>query len=281
MHLNDLASTLRWASVQLARHADRPQVEAEVLLSHLLDQPRTYLWAHPEAELTPQQATDYAVWVRRRAAGEPLPYITGQIEFFGLTFAVTPDVLIPRPETETVVETALDWLNAHPVATAVDVGTGSGCIAVALAAHAPSLRLYAMDVSPAALQVARANAERHNVEERITFLEGDLLEPLAEPADLILSNPPYVANDDWDALPLSVQQEPRMALLSGVDGLDAIRRLLQQACTRLAPGGLMLVEIGERQGEAAQALAQAAFPKADVAILPDLTGKDRVLKIAK
>jgi release factor glutamine methyltransferase len=251
-----------------------------MLLAHLLDQPRTYLWAHPEAPLTSEQAATYAEWVQRRAAGEPLPYITGQIEFLGLTFIVTPDVLIPRPETETLVEAALDWLKAHPAATAVDVGTGSGCIAVALATHAPSLRLYAVDVSPAALQVARANAERHNVEERITFLEGDLLAPLSEPVDLILSNPPYVANDEWDALPLSVQQEPRMALLSGVDGLDAIRRLLQQARTRLASGGLMLVEIGERQGEAAQALAQAAFPKVDVAILPDLAGKDRVLEIA-
>lgn len=280
MSLDDLVATLRWASAQLSLHTDRPHVEAELLLAHLLHQPRAYLWAHPEAALTPQQAADYAAWVQRRAAGEPLPYITGQIEFFGLTFAVTPDVLIPRPETETLVETALDWLKAHPDAVAVDVGTGSGCIAVALTVHAPSLRLYATDISPAALQVARANAERHNVAERITFLEGDLLTPLPEPLDLILSNPPYVADDEWDALPLSVQQEPRLALLSGADGLDAIRRLLAQAPTRLNPGGLLLVEIGERQGEAAQALAQAAFPQAAVSILPDLAAKDRVLKIA-
>ncbi len=275
----NLAVVLRWASAYLSAHTDRPHVEAELLLAHLLDCPRVYLWAHPEALLTPQQAADYATSVRRRAAGEPLPYITGQIEFFGLTFTVTPDVLIPRPETETLVEAALDWVQAHPDAVAVDVGTGSGCIAAALAVQAPSLRLYATDISPAALRVARANAERHNVAERITFLEGDLLAPLPEPVGLIVSNPPYVADDEWDALPLSVQQEPRLALLSGADGLDAIRRLLAQAQTRLQPGGLMLIEIGERQGEAAQALAQAAFPKADVAILPDLAGKDRILKI--
>lgn len=280
MLLNDLTATLRWASAQLAPYIDRPQVEAELLLVHVLAQPRAYLWAHPEAILTPQQAADYAAWVQRRAAGEPLPYITGQIEFFELMFTVTPDVLIPRPETETLVEAALDWVKAHPDAVAVDVGTGSGCIAVALAVHAPSLRLYATDISPAALQVARANAERHNAAERITFIEGDLLAPLPEPVGLIVSNPPYIAENEWDALPLSVLQEPRLALLSGADGLDAIRRLLAQAQTRLRPGGLTLVEIGERQGKAAQALAQAAFPNAAVAILPDLAGKDRVLKIS-
>lgn len=278
--MDDLTTVLRWASAQLATCTDRPQVEAELLLIHVLVQPRAYLWTHPEAALTPQQAADYAACVHRRAAGEPLPYITGQIEFFGLTFGVTPDVLIPRPETETLVEAAQDWLRARPDAVAVDVGTGSGCIAVALAVHAPSLRLYATDISPAALQVARANAEQHNVAERIAFLEGDLLAPLPESVDLIVSNPPYVADDEWDVLPLSVRQEPRTALLSGMDGLDAIRQLLVQAQTHLQSGGLMLVEIGERQGKAAQALAQAAFPTADVMILPDLAGKDRVLKIA-
>lgn len=277
--LNNIASALLWASFVLPVHTDRPHVEAELLLAYLLDQPRAYLWAHPEAALTPQQATDYATCVQRRAAGEPLPYITGQIEFFGLMFTVTPDVLIPRPETETLVEAALAWLTAHSDAVAVDVGTGTGCIAVALAVHAPSLRLYATDISPAALRVARANAERHDVAERITFLEGDLLMPLPEPVNLIVSNPPYVADNEWDALPLSVRQEPRLALLSGADGLDAIRRLLAQAQPRIVPGGLILVEIGERQGVATQALARAAFPRADVSILSDLAGKDRVLEI--
>ncbi|HQK15563.1 MAG TPA: peptide chain release factor N(5)-glutamine methyltransferase [Anaerolineae bacterium] len=278
--MDDLATALRWAGAQLSLHADRPQVEAELLLAHILNQPRTYLWAHPEASLTPQQAADYAACVQRRATGEPLPYITGQIEFFGLLFTVTPDVLIPRPETELLVETALEWLKAHSDAVAVDVGTGSGCIAVALAVHAPTVRLYAIDVSSPALRVVRANAERHNVAERITFLEGDLLMPLPEPADLILSNPPYVAEGEWDMLPVSVQREPRTALLAGADGLDAIRGLLTQAQTRLKSGGLMLVEIGERQGAAAHSLARVAFPDADIVILPDLAGKDRLLGIA-
>ncbi len=280
MPFDDLAAALRWAGDQLAPHADRPQTEAELLLAHLLHQPRTYLRAHPEAILTPQQAADYVAYVQRRAAGEPLPYITGQIEFFGLLFAVTPDVLIPRPETEILVEAALNWVKAHPDAVAVDVGTGSGCIAVALAVHAPTLRLYATDISAAALQVARANAERHTVAQRIAFLEGDLLTPLPEPVDLILSNPPYVAEGEWSTLPLSVQREPRAALLAGVEGLDAIRRLLTQAQTCLKPGGRMLVEIGERQGTAVRSLAQAAFPTAHIVVFPDLAGKDRLLSIA-
>ncbi|HQE93248.1 MAG TPA: peptide chain release factor N(5)-glutamine methyltransferase [Anaerolineae bacterium] len=280
MPLDDLAAALRWASALLASQTDHPHMEAELLLAHLLNQPRTYLYAHPEVQLAAEQAATYAEWVQRRAAGEPLPYIIGQIEFFGLLFAVTPDVLIPRPETETLVGTALRWIGARPHATAVDGGTGSGCIAVALAVHAPSLHLYATDISPAALRVARANAERHRVAGRITFLEGDWLTPLPQPADLVVSNPPYIAADEWDTLPFSVRQEPQLALLAGADGLHAIRRLLRQAPTRLAPGGLMLVEIGERQGAAALALARTTFPQAAVAILPDLAGKERVLQIA-
>ena len=148
-----------------------------------------------------------------------------------------------------------------------------------LAVHAPALRVTAIDISAAALNVARTNAERHNVSKRITFLEGDLLAPLPEPVDLIVSNPPYVTEDEWDALPISVQQEPHLALLAGTDGLDVIRRLLQQARQKLRPGGVMLVEIGERQGKAVQALAQTAFQEASVRVLSDLAGKDRVLEI--
>ena len=228
--MTDLAAALRWASPLLSTYSARPQVEAELLLAHLLNQPRTYLYAHPEARLSAEQAATYANWVQRRAAGEPLPYITGQIEFFGLMFAVTPDVLIPRPETETLVEAALTWLKTHPAATAVDVGTGSGCIAVTLAVHVPVLRLYATDISRAALDVARANAERHDVAERIAFIEGDLLMPLPEPVDLIVSNPPYVADDEWDALPrLGAARTPDGAALRrgwpGRDPAAAARRL--------------------------------------------------------
>jgi release factor glutamine methyltransferase len=270
---------VRWAVPQLREVTPSPRLEAELLLVQLLDRSRVYLLAHPEITLTTTQVETYTALVRRRASGEPLPYLTGRAEFFGLEFTLTPDVLIPRPETEVLVEEALAWLRANRAETVADVGTGSGCIVVALAVHAPTLRCYATDTSRAALAVARANAERHAVAERVTFLEGDLLAPLPEAVDLIVSNPPYVGEDEWEALPPSVRREPRSALLSGSDGLDALRRLLQQAPAHLRPGGRMLVEIGERHGKAAQALARAAFPDADVRILPDLAGKDRALSV--
>jgi release factor glutamine methyltransferase len=270
---------IKWAARRL--RPDSPRLEAELLLAHLLQRARPYLLAHPEALLTPEQAATYAAHIARRAGGEPLPYITGHVEFYGLDFTVTPAVLIPRPETELLVEEALLWLKDHPQATAADIGAGSGCIAVTLAVQVPALRLIATDCSPAALTVARANAERHGVAGRITFLEGDLLAPLPAPVELLVSNPPYVAEDEWDDLPPSVRREPRAALLAGPKGLDVLRRLLTQAPALLRPGGLLLVEIGERQGTAARALAQAAFPHADVRILTDLAGKERVLRVQR
>ena len=279
---NDVKSALRWAIPRLAQITDAPRLEAELLLSHHLRTNRAHLLAHPEIPLSPAQRAAYERDVRERATGTPLPYITGEREFFGLTFAVTSDVLIPRPETETLVEIALAWLVRHPAPEAiraVDVGTGSGCIAVALAAHRPTLHICAVDLSRAALCVARANAERHHVAARVSFVQSDLLSAVAGPLDLIVSNPPYVAAEAWADLPISVQREPRRALLSGAEGLDAIRRLLDQAARRLAPGGLLLIEIGERQANAAQTYAQAAFPDASIRIVPDLAGKDRVLEV--
>lgn len=258
---------------------ERPRLEAEVLLAHLLGRTRVALLAHPEIPLTETRLRRYFALVDRRAEGEPLPYLTGEIEFFGLPFTVTPEVLIPRPETEQLVDLALRWMKSHPVQEVVDVGTGSGCIAVALAVRAPDVRIYATDLSVAALEVARTNAERHGVARRITFLHGDLLAPLLGPVDLIVSNPPYVANREWETLPPSVRQEPREALLAGPEGLDVLRRLLSQAGEALRPDGLLLVEIGEHQGAAVQALARRTFPEAEVQVLPDLAGKDRVLRV--
>lgn len=277
--LRQIHNALLWAVEQLRPSTDAPRLEAEVLLAHALARPRTYLLAHPEAALSPEQAGRYAAWIMRRAAAEPLPYITGQAEFYGLNFTVTPAVLIPRPETELLVERALHHLRTLEAPTFVDVGTGSGCIAVTLLTQLPTARGFAVDISPAALAVARANAERHGVAKRLTLLEGDLLAPLAVPVALIASNPPYIAEREWDALPPSVQCEPRGALLAGPDGLDALRGLLWQAPERLQAGGRILVEIGAEQGHAAQALAQAAFAEAEIHIRQDLAGKDRLLEI--
>ncbi len=272
---------LRWATGELGAVADRPRVEAEILLASLLGRGRAYLLAHPEATVGDEVAVAFSARVRRRAEGEPLPYLTGRMEFFGLEFAVTPDVLIPRPETELLVEEALSWLERRPGARAVDVGTGSGCIAVTLALHAPHLRVCAVDLSTAALTVARDNARRHGVADRLLFLQGDLLQPLRGPFDLVVSNPPYVATTEWDSLPPSVRREPRLALLAGSDGLDALRRLLPQAAACLRADGLLLVEMGERQGEVVASLARRCFPQADVAILSDLAGKERLLRVQR
>jgi len=274
-----VGATLAWAAQALAAASAAPHLEAQLLLGALLERERPWLLAHPEAPLSPAQAAQYAAWIARRAAHEPLPYITGHAEFFALPFSITPDVLIPRPETELLVEHALAFLHTREHPVFVDVGTGSGCIAVTLLAHLPAARGFAVDISPAALAVAQRNAEQHGVAERLTLLEGDLLAPLPEPVDLIASNPPYIAEHEWDALPPSVQQEPRGALLSGPDGLDAVRALLAQAAARLLPGGQMLIEIGAGQGKAAQALAQAAFPDAVVYVHADWGGRERVLEV--
>jgi release factor glutamine methyltransferase len=237
--------------------------------------------AYPEATLAPAQVAAYRALIKRRVAGIPLPYLLGEWPFYGRDFTVTRDVLIPRPETERLVEKALGWLITHAVDCVVDVGTGSGCIAVTLAAEMPALCVVATDLSAAALRVARTNARRHDVASRVRCVQTDLLTSLPGPFDLIVSNPPYVARDEWDALPTSVQREPHQALLAGPEGLDVIRRLLIQAQHRLAMDGLLLMEIGETQGDTVHALAQDAFPRAKVDILTDLADKDRLLRVVR
>ncbi|MCD6284353.1 MAG: peptide chain release factor N(5)-glutamine methyltransferase [Anaerolineae bacterium] len=275
----NVGEALLWAARKLVHTAERPHLEAEILLMELRQCDRTTLFAHPEWELDSTQVCRYAEVVHRRAEGTPLPYITGHIEFCGLEFAVTPAVLIPRPETELLVERALDWLQKHPSRRIADIGTGSGCIAVTLAVMQRALHITAGDISAAALTVAQTNARHHDVASRVTCIRADLLAPFSGPLDLILSNPPYVADPEWEQLPDSVRQEPRSALLAGLRGLDLIRRLLSQARRRQAPGGCMLVEIGEKQGNAVQALAQTAFPRACIDVLPDLAGQPRLLEV--
>ena len=207
----------------------------------------------------------------------------GEWEFYGLTFELTPDVLIPRPETELLVEQALEWLADRPAPLlAADVGTGSGCIAISLAVHAPRLRLLASDLSWRALQVARGNLARHRVEGQISLLQCDLLPPLSVPLDLLVANLPYIPSAVLPGLSVSLS-EPPLALDGGLDGLDVIRRLLlsaapgQRPC--LAPGGLLLLEIEASQGQAALSLARQSFPGAEIRLLPDLAGHDRALYV--
>lgn len=255
-----------------------PRVEAEILLMHVLGASRSSLLTYPDKTLTRAQLSTYEALIGRRALGYPLPYLTGRMEFYGLEIEVTPEVLIPRPDTEVLVDLALE----RRPSSLIDVGTGSGCIAVALASQLPDLEIYAFDVSSAALIVARRNAKRHRVDDRVKFIVSDLLDRCPSPVDLIVCNPPYVAADEWAALPPAIRHhEPRLALDGGPDGLDLIRRLLSQSRGFLEPGGALLVEIGADQADEVKKIAETVFPQEGtvVRIHPDLAGRDRVLEV--
>lgn len=259
--------------------SETPALEARVLLQYVLNRPAAWLLAHPEETLTPIQETELDKLARRLAGGEPLAYITGRQEFFGLEFTVTPHVLIPRPETELLVEQAIAWLAAHPDRRrAVDVGAGSGCIGVTLAVKTPGLHVTGTDISPEALAAARTNAIHHSVKERLAFVQADLLEGVSGPFDLLAANLPYIPGAALSSLEV-YRHEPALALDGGEDGLRLIRRLLEQAVTRVSPGGILLLEIEASQGEAAAGLARAAFRRAEVRVLKDLSQRDRLVAI--
>lgn len=266
--------------------SENARLEAQVLVAHALRRPRAWLIAHPEYEITSVEQTNLATLAAKLEAGLPLPYVIGSWEFFGLEFQLTPDVLIPRPETELLVAQALDWLRHNPGRRrAADVGCGSGCIGISLAANIPDLHILATDLSADALVVARANALRHKVMGQIEFHQADLLPDLIEqtsldwkPLDLICANLPYIPTKTLGSLSI-YRKEPTMALDGGLDGLQVIRRLFPLAAQHLGPGGLALLEIEARQGAQISALAQAAFPSAAIDILPDLASHDRLLRI--
>jgi len=272
-HLRDAVARIRAGGVDHAR------LTAEVLLVHVLGLSRAQMLARLERDLGEAERARFEALVGRAAAGEPLAYLTGQREFFGLDFEVTPDVLVPRPETELLVERALAMLGAGSVHV-VDVGTGSGIIAVTVAARRPLAHVTALDVSPAALTVARRNAERLGVAERVRFRQQDLLDPAPEAADLICANLPYIPAADLATLDVS-RHEPRLALDGGPDGLDLIRRLVAQAVTVLAAQGGVLLEIEARQGPAVETLCASAFPGASIEIVRDLAGLDRVVQVRR
>jgi len=265
---------------------DTPRLDAELLLAHALDRDRTWLYTHPEAIPTKEQMATFEALLRRREQREPVAYLTGHREFYGLDFQVNPNVLIPRPETELLVETAIQLSETIPHPSRLtppsiaDIGTGSGCIAIALAKNIPQTQLFAVDVSAKALQVAQHNAKQNSIFERITFLQGNLLMPLTEPVDIIASNPPYVSQSELEVVMPEVKQyEPTLALDGGKDGLDIIEELLLQAREKLNPDGCLLVEIGAFQGAAVTHLAKKTFSEARIEIKQDLAGLDRLLVV--
>ena len=255
-----------------------PRMNAEVLLMFVLGCDRAYLYAHPERELTPDQQERYEQAIARRADGYPSQYIAGHQEFWGLDLIVNPSVLIPRPETEHIVETVLALVaDINRQTKLIDVGTGSGAIALALAKSLPNARVFASDVSPAAIEVARLNAARLELDGRIEFIESDILAAVKRDAsfDFVVSNPPYVPLSEADTVQDVVKKsEPKMAVFAGGDGLDVIRRLIPQAREALAPGGYLVMEIGAGMSDAVTALLDGWD---EVRSVQDLAGIARVI----
>lgn len=267
--------------------AENPRLDAQLLLSYVLDKERSYLYMYPEQELAPAQEARWQALLTRREQGEPVAYLLGHKEFYGLDFSVDRRVLIPRPETELLVEAALtvcrDRLARGQTPIVADIGTGSGAIPISIAVHEPALSyLYAIDISPDALEVARLNCQRHRVTNRVRLLQGNLLTPLPEAVDLLLANLPYVGTSEQERmLPDVLDYEPHLALFSGPDGLELLQELLHEAGRgeKLRAGAVLLLEIGYRQRQALTRLAQAIWPQARVSCLKDYAGWDRVLQI--
>jgi release factor glutamine methyltransferase len=279
---------LQWAGGYLRkRDIESPRAAAEILLAHALGTDRVHLYTHHDQPLEKAELAVFKAFIQRRLQGEPVAYIVGRKGFWTLDVEVTPAVLIPRPETERLVEAALDWLAARPAGAAADVldlGTGSGAIALAIACETGGHRLFASDLSPEAVAVARRNAAAAGVAERVRFFVGDWLGALRPGPvfDLILCNPPYVATGEWARLqPEIVRYEPRLALDGDRDGLSCCRAVVAGAHRHLKPGGALMLEIGCEQREAVHRLGEASGAYAGFTCLKDYGGRDRVVTMRK
>jgi len=284
--MNTIKETWQRGEALLAQAGvEHARLDAQILLCFSMHIDRSVLYAYPERVVSPEQALRYLMLIERRRSHEPIAYITGHKEFYGLDLCVDPRVLIPRPETELLVEAALASINRRlrtgQMPIVADIGTGSGAIAIALAVSAPRLPyIYACDISTAALEVAQLNAKRLHVQERIRFLQGHLIDPLPEPIDLHLANLPYVGTDEMLGMTQNVlAHEPHQALFSGPNGQD----LLCQLCTDVQQSGIlrvageMLLEIGYQQGEEISQLVRGLCPQANVIIHKDYAGFDRFI----
>ena len=274
---------LRWTThfFEKKQASASPRLDAELLLAQVLGFERVELYTHFDRPMSAEELAAYRALIKRRADGEPVAYLTGSKGFWDIDLDVDKRALIPRPETEVLVEEALDLLDEDSGATVVDVGTGTGAIALAIASERPEVRLAATDVSNEAVELARHNAQKLGFDERVAIFAGDLLEPVPGtylPAELIVSNPPYIGEEEREEVMVDVKDfEPTDALFAGEDGLDVVRRLVPQAFEALASGGHFMCEIGYQQGDAVRALfEEAGF--VDVGIRQDYAGHDRVVK---
>ena len=293
-----MLNILEETTAHLTKISDSPALDAQVLLAHITGKSRATILAHPELTLSPAQKKELNLAIEKLQDNIPLPYVIGHWEFFGLDFYVSDAVLTPRPETEELVERALSWLHANNGGHILDVGTGTGCIPISIARNAPDLNLVAVDLSSAALNIARQNAQKHGkIHHRdtentkffkktyqigtstIQFLQSDLLANLPLTTfNLITANLPYIPTATLETLDVYTR-EPTLALDGGVDGLDLIKRLLKDAPRYLAPKGLILLEIDSSHGQNALKLANNFFPKAENELIQDLSGRDRFITI--
>jgi len=253
-------------------------LESELLLKYTLRINRVQLYLNLTYELSSKEEETLWHLIERRLSGEPTAYITGHREFYGLDFYVDPSVLIPRPESELLVEKALKLVQNRTILTIAEVGTGCGAIAISLALNLPQAKIYATDISASALKIALFNCQKHGVANRICLLQGDMLDPLPEPVDLIVANLPYVKESELPPV-YSANSEPPLALNGGSDGLEKIRQLCSQVDTRLRPKGCLLLEIGQGQEKAVTTFLYSLFSSAKIEVTPDLGSIDRVVSL--
>jgi release factor glutamine methyltransferase len=269
---------LRLNAKRLSLCSSTPRLDVEVLLAHVLGVSRSWMLGHADQGAEAERLTHFLELVERRTKGEPVAYLTGVKEFYGLELYITPDVLVPRPETESLVDACLEIIADGEISQLADIGTGSGAIVVALAKHRTMLRAYATDISSAALDVARRNCERHGVVDRVVFLQGNLLDPLQAPVNVIAANLPYVS--PGEAAPDVATWEPTEAVFGGGDdGTALIRKFLSAAPRYLLPGGSVVMEVAHSQGQLVANLARQAFPTAAVEVRKDLAGYDRIVVV--
>jgi len=266
--------------ILVANNIEEARLECELLLRHALRLSRVQLYLDLDHELGSEEEEDFWHLIKRRLNGEPTAYIIGHREFYGLDFYVEPSVFIPRPESELLVEKALKLAQNGTVSSIAEIGTGCGAIAISLALNLPQAKIYATDISASALKVALFNCQKHGVVNRICLLQGDMLNPLPEPVDLMIANLPYVKGMELPQIS-PVGFEPLLALNGGSDGLEKIRQLCQQVGDRLCPEGCLLLEIGQGQVRAVTTCLSRLFPSAEIEVVPDLSGIDRVVSLTK
>jgi len=265
-------------------NSDEAGIESELLLCHVLGISKTKLYSEPQRVLTPTEIKELQHSINRCLLHEPIAYILEHGDFYGHDFYVNHHVFIPRPETELLVEEAINFAHNHSISQnefiLADIGTGSGAIAISIVLALPQAKVYAIDITTSTLHVAHINRQRHHVTHQVTLLQGNLLEPLPEPVNVIIANLPYVKNHELRMLaPEIIDFEPSVALIGGEDGLNVIRQLLNQIEGKICPGGCLLLEIGYGQKEPITSLINSHFAKASIEIIPDLAGIERIARI--